>query len=213
MEIIPQTLVDRKKAAGLVAAGVVGATYLLDYLEERRRQTPIWQYKTRPPHALDWDRLVRVVSNPLMKLVAGGIISHHWDWMQIPIKEEYQGVWLPPSENPLVQNLERGKLTLLHRMLAHTVVWQEAYTLGLDRSKLGPRWPEIEGFHYGWNLAEFDHVVRSRILIPKEEKIKILIGAMPPRVLGLDSDNNELPLLVEGPIERRDPNYRALRQF
>ena len=92
MEIIPQSSIDRKKAVELIAAGVLSATYLMDYLDERRRQTPIWEYETRPPHTMDWDRLVRIASNPLMKLVAGGIISHHLDWMAVPMREGYQGV-------------------------------------------------------------------------------------------------------------------------
>lgn len=213
MEIISHLSIDRKIIAGSAAAGFVGAAYVIDYLDERRKQTPVWEYEARPPHILDWDKLVRVASNPLMKLVAGGMISHHWDWVQVPIKDEYEGVWLPPSKNPIVQNFERGDFTLLHHMLAHSVVWQEAYALGLDRSKLNTEWFGIQGFHYGWHLAEFGSVVRSRILIPREEQIKILIGAKSPRVMALDSDNNELPLLVEGPFDRRDPQYRHLRQF
>jgi hypothetical protein len=213
MEIIRSVSLDSKKAAGLVVAGALGVTYLLDYLDERKRPTPIWKYQSRPPHPLGWDRLVRVASNPLMKLVAGGIISHHWDWMKVPMRDQYQGIWLPESQNPQVQNLEKGNLTLLHHVLAHTFIWQQAYILGLDQSKIGDEWPKIEGFHYGWQLAEFDHVVKSRIFIPKEEQIMVLIGAKSPRVIALDSENNEFPLQVVGPKDRSDPEIKQLRQL
>ncbi len=137
MEIVPQPSIDRKKAAGLITVGAIGAAYLLDFLDERRRQTPIWEYETRPPHALDWDKLARIASNPLMKLVAGGIISHHWDWMQLPDREDYKGNWVEPKQDRFYSRFEGRKVTILHHALGHTI-WgiKDAYTLGLDLEQL-----------------------------------------------------------------------------
>lgn len=214
MEIHSQSSIDRRKAVGLITAGIVGATYLLDYLDERGRQTSIWEYETRPQHTLNWDKLVRVASNPLMKLVAGGIISHHWDWMQIPDREDYRGNWVEPKQDRFYGKFEGKKVTILHHALGHTI-WgiRDAYTLGLDLEELRQHCFDTDGFHYGFQVEGMDHISRSRVLIPPTERVKLLISTRPLRVLALDSNNNELPATVEGPIDRRDPEYRALRQF
>lgn len=214
MELPAFSSIDRKKAAGLVAGTVVGATYLLDYLDERRRLTPVWEYETRPPHTADWDRVVRIASNPLMKLVAGGIISHHWDWMQIPDKDDYRGNWVEPNQDRFYGRFGDSKLTILHHVLGHTI-WgiKDAYTLGLDMELLNQQGVETKGFHYGFQVEGMEHIHKSRILIPPTERVKLLISTRPLRVLALDSNDNELPAKVEGPINRGDPQFKQLRQF
>lgn len=214
MEIHSQSSIDRRKVVGLITAGIVGATYLLDYLDERRRQTSIWEYETRPQHTLNWDKLVRVASNPLMKLVADGIISHHWDWVKISDRQDYKGNWVESKQDRFYERFGDRKLTILHHALGHTI-WgiRDAYALSLDLEELVQQGVEADGFHYGFQVEGMMHVHKNRILIPPSEKIKLLISTRPMRVLALDSDNNELPAKVEGPISRRDPGFKGLRQF
>lgn len=215
MEVLQnEKLCINRRKTGLAVASVVAATYLMDYLAERKKPTPIWEYETRPPHTLGWDKLVRVVSNPLMKLVAGGIISHHWDWLQIPDREDYSERWVEPKQDRWYGKFEGKKITILHHALGHTI-WgiRDAYTLGLDLEQLVQQGQETNGFHYGFQVEGMNHILRSRILIPPTERVKLLISTRPLRVLALDSENNEFPSLVEGPIDRRSPQYKSLRQF
>lgn len=199
---------ERKRAA----AGIIALVYFADYLSEKRKPTPIWGYKSNPPHQLDWDRYVRVVSNPLMKLVAGGIVAHHWDWVQIPDREDYSQKWLPPISNRWYARYDTDNITILHQVLAHTILGlQDTYLLGLNAEQLTEQ--EVEGFHYGFQAEGQHNITRSRILISYNEQIRLLKGTRPLRVLALDSENNELPSIVEGPFNRRDKRVRDLRQF
>ncbi len=209
MERVLNPSINRRKLATL---GLVASAYMLNYLVERRKSTPIWEYQSEPPHTFDWDRYVRVAGDPLMKVVADGIVSHHWDWMQIPDREDYSQRWLPPVSDRWYARYDTDNLTILHHVLAHTILGvQDTYLLGLNAEQLAE--PGVEGFHYGFQAKGQDDITRSRILVPRNEQTRLLKGTRPLRVLALDSANNELPSIVEGPISRRDPRYRKVRLF
>jgi hypothetical protein len=199
--------------AGLLAT--VAGAYALDYLDEIDRQTPIWEYRSDPKLPLEWDRGLRVLGNPLMKLIAGGIISHHWDWISIPDKEEYSQRWVRPSSDKFYNIFTNHRLNPLYHALAHLSTGiQEVCVLGLDWSQIrGKKAEEIEGYHYAFQSEGQEDVRKSRIIVPGEEQIRLLISTKPLRILALDDQNRELPSVVHGPIDRNDPYFKNLRQF
>ena len=164
-----------RKAMGIGVLGALSATYLRDYLSERGRTTPIWEYRSNPSRPLEWDRAVRVISNPLMKLVADGIVSHSWDWVAIPDRDEYSQRWLQPPRDRWYENYEPKSLTILHHALAHTIFGiQDVYILGVDQDKLKKQGRKAEGYYYGFQAEGDERIIKNRILVPTNEEIRIL---------------------------------------
>jgi hypothetical protein len=214
MEILPTSLKpSQKDTLKGVAAGAtaLGLACLAEYLSEKAKVTPIWEYQSDPELPLQWDKYTRIVTNPLMKLFAGGIVSHHWDWIRIPEREDYSHRWVKSQGDSFYQRFEGKKLTPFHHALAHVASGvQEVYILGLDQDKVGK---EIKEYYYAFQVAGQEEVSKSRIVIPSNEQVRILVSTYPTRVLALDKDHNELPSIALGPFKRNDPKVKHLRQF
>ncbi len=202
---------DRVKLAAVAA---VGLAYFADFLSERRRPTPIWSYKSNPGFPLNWDKYARIATNPLMKLVAGDIVSHHWDWTRMPDREDYSQQWYEPNEDKFYDRFGDKKLNFIDHAKAHVISGvQEVSVLGLDLDQLGKNARNPEGYHYAYQVNGEEGINMCRILIPIQDQVRILVSTEPLRVLTLDPDGNELPSIVKGPFKRNDPRFKRLRQF
>lgn len=205
---------DRRKLGTLIALGLIGMAYVADYLSERRRRTPIWALRSNPSLPLDCDRIARIYTNPVMKLLAGGIVSHHSDWLPINDRNEYSQNWFIPKSDQFYTRFGDKELGILDHARAHLATGvQEALVLGLDQEKLAEQGQNPEGYHYAFQVEGQTKISRSRIVIPSTEQVRILLSTKPLRVLTLDNDNQELPLKVEGPFNRNNPGVKHLRQF
>jgi hypothetical protein len=168
---------------------------------------PIWKYTSKPSHLLQWDRLVRILSHPLMFLVADGVIAHGWDWMPIPRKKSYQGKasGKDPSAFPRIN---------LYRMVHSDSRWgwQTAYLMQIDRKRLKDKKQKYWHFAYLYPFeTKHKKIIKCRIQIPINEGVKFLVGPYPGRVFAFDEENNELPAKIIGPFHRRDKRYIKYR--
>lgn len=190
--------------AGIVVA-TLAAVYVADFLAERRKTTPIWKYRSFPPHPLEWDRSFRVLSSPVMKLVADGMIMHQWDAKEQPIDENYVGWVMPGDLNA------KPRRNLLEAAIVDTRFgWQTVYKMGLNQGS-DHRLPELWQVAYaplGGNTGQ-----RCRIAIPQREQILMLAGDQPYKFFALDLEGNELPLIANGPYHRRSQEIKGKRLF
>lgn len=193
------------KIAGLLGLGLI---FLADYLSERKKSTPIWHYHSNPRLKLNWDKHVRLLTNPFMKLFAGGIVSHHWDWNHIPDSKKYSHKWLKPKKDAFYGKFDQKSIGFFHHVRAHMATGvQEVCVLSLKKPK------QTKSYHYAFQVKGDKMISKSRIVIPAYEKVRILISTKPLRVLALDDENKELPTIIKGPFDRSDKRFQGLRQF
>lgn len=174
---------------------------------------PIWRYRSDPPHFLNWDVPVRSFIQMFSPYLGDGIIGHQYDWINIPYKEGYQGTEF--DADPFA----KPRKNLWDAFVVDTRWgWQTAYVMELDKDKL-PNLDDLRGWHFGYHFTltdaytgqTEDQIRKSRIIIPSSEAIKFLIGDEPVRVFALDKNGDELPTIFEGPISRRDPQFKNAR--
>lgn len=205
MENLRWLKLDSRRKAGIIALGT-GVIYLADYLSERGKVTPIWEYRSHPPQPLDFDRYVHIISNPLMKIIADGMVMHIWDAVEQPIDDRYRGVIIP--EDPKA----RPRRNLLEAALVDTRFgWQTVFAMALDRTIPDFDLPDT------WQIAYVaigeSRGQRCRIGIPNKEQILMLVGDKSYRFFALDLAGNELPLVAQGPYHRRSEYIRGRRLF
>jgi hypothetical protein len=191
---------------------LIGIIFLVDFLLEIRKNTPIWEYNSSPSFPLNWDVWVRVITNPLVKLAAGGIISHFWDWRKVKGLTLSGNNWVWSKKDNFYRKFKGKRLNIVDHAQAHLLSGiSEVYILRVDAKLLKDN--NIKYFHYAYRVWEQDVVYINRILIPIEEPIKILVSATRADPLALNEENKELPLILEGPFKRTDKKVYGLRQF
>ncbi len=197
MEIPLGLKFDNRTKAGIIV-GISAAALIADYLAERRKPTPIWKYRSNPPQPSDFDRYIRVLTNPLVNAIADGMIMHVWDAMSVPLNPQWTGIDLPGNPG------ERQKTHLLSNAHADTRWgWKRSYVLGVDLEKVAELGLTPEDWHYAYDIKpELGKIERDiekcRIIMPLEEQARILVGPKPFTVFVLDTENNELPLKIVG---------------
>lgn len=201
------------KPLTVATLGVVGLVYLADYLSERKKVTPIWKYNTKPPSAFEWEKYTRIITNPLMKTFAGGIVSHFWDWTKIPDQADYSQRWIQSTDNFYDKFVGKKLNPFLHALAHMASGVQQVFTIGLDVDQIKELGLEVNGYHYSFQMRGQDKIQKSRILVPPNEKVRILVGSMSQRVLALKTEGEELPIIIEGPFDRDDKAVKDLRQF
>ncbi|HSX19138.1 MAG TPA: hypothetical protein VLE91_03305 [Candidatus Saccharimonadales bacterium] len=187
-----------------IVAGVASAAwYTKSLLDERQMPTPIWRYRSNPPHTADWDVAVRTASNPLMQILADEVVPHPWDLAREEIKPEYKGTQI--GANP--KAIKRDGSIIKDALIDTRFGWQDAYVLGIEPSQ------DSTGWHFAFTAPGDEKITRCRIIIPSGEKIRILMGSEPVIVYTLDTDGNELQSTLEGPLNRRSSQFKRLRLF
>ncbi len=198
---------EHKKTFGLFA-GSIALIYAADVLHELRMQrqgkSPIWMLDTKGTSFA-----ATVGSSWLMELMAGGMVSHHPDFSQIPKREDYElfRKSVSPIKSYDYTRLGRKQPNFWDYALAHSVLGiQEAAVFGLDRSV-----PNIESFHWAFRRnGESDIWMSSKLI---SEPVKILVDttfdvwALNPK------DLTPVPTRLSGPYNRFDPKLKQLRQF
>lgn len=180
------------------------AGYALTYLDESRRNTPIWKYQSDPKKPLNWDQLLRVATEPIMRIVSDGVIAHHTDWADVPHQEHYQGVKLSRDPQAFVRQ------SFVDAVLVDTRFgWRSACVLQLDQSALNEK---VDSWQIGYRSN--DNTVRKCLIsVPAGESIKMAIGSGDITFYGLDKNNQELPLKNIAIVDRRDPQFHHLRML
>lgn len=192
---------ERSKVLKTVLIGTA-AIYTLDFLDELRRmrsgQDPVWAFDTKM-----LSKAITVGVNPLMKVTAGDMVSHHPDFIEIPNRPDYRAfaMTISPTNNYTYTNFFRDEPGLLDYALAHSV-------LGIQEiGVLNPERP----CHFAFQRDEVPGIwVSSKVI---RQKIKILVDK-PLSVLALEPGTlNPLSASLEGPFNRFDPRFREVRQF
>ena len=189
------------KAAGVGAAVWYGATYF----DESGRRTPIWKYVEHPRRAGDWDRVVRVLTEPQVRL-ADDIIDHGWDLVREPKPKGLRGMLFPADPKAFPRKNVWDDIRV-----DFPFGWQKAAVVGLDTVRLNERHQAPKGWNCVFAFDDEDVMTRCRIVIPPHESVRILLGDRPTRVFTLDLDGNELPSRGRALIHRRDPRFKNLR--
>lgn len=187
-----------KKAGWLFALGLAVAGVALTFLDELKRQTPIWRYKSHPRKRWDWDAKVRTITEPLMRIVSDGVIAHRSDWMDVTHRREYQGTDIPKDPRTFARNNFFDDILIDTRW-----GWPTAYALGVNQ--------ECEGWRFGYKTEQMEQIRLCQIEIPHDEKVRIAAGDTDVKIFALDRELNELPLNVIGPFLRSDKQYQHLR--
>lgn len=201
-----ESRVNTKVQLAAIAGLALADLYLHSLREELRLPTRIWEYESNPPHPLGWDRVVRTVSEPLVKLATGGVICHHWDWTTEQARPEYSGQVFPadPSAFPAKSLLD------WIRVDTHWG-WKTSYAFGVDHSRIeSPR--QIDGWHIAFNWENPGEIRRLRIILPPEEAVVFFVGNKPLTTFALDTRGNELPSKFVGPFHRSDKRFSHLRK-
>ena len=189
---------------------VLGAIAAWEYFDEKKRQTQVWNYNSHPKLSYDWDKAVRILTNPLMKAAAGGIVNHFYDWVEIEDKDSYHQKWLTDKDDDFYSKF-KGEINIPQHALAHSRLGvQTVYTLSLNQNNL-PK--DLEGYHYAFQVPGMKTLKVNRLQIKPEETVKILKSSGDLRVLALDKDGNELEAIIEGPFQRSDKSLKNLRQL
>ncbi|MEK6878963.1 MAG: hypothetical protein AABY22_05115, partial [Nanoarchaeota archaeon] len=122
----------RKNKLSISSGAILGAITMWEYLDEKKRQTQIWNYNSHPPQPLDWDKLVRILTNPLMKAGAGGIVNHFYDWIDLEDRDSYSQNWLTEVDDDFYKRFQ-GSIGIPQHALAHSRLGvQTVYTLRLN---------------------------------------------------------------------------------
>lgn len=166
----------------------------------------IWEYRSNPPHLLNWDVAARTIVQPFSHLLADGVIAHFYDWINIP-RNDYRGEVFEPDPQAFSR-----KTFLDGALVDMRWGWQRAFVM----SSINP-----SGWHFAYHIdkenqesGDFDpetEVRKCRIIIPENESIKFLIGDKPVRIFALDMEGNELSAKFYGPITRNDPAFKNAR--
>lgn len=172
---------------------------------------PIYRYHNNPPGIAYWHTIARTLTQPLMELIADGMIDHVTDRHT----EDYQPDWTgqdlaidkkAPCRHSLLDYIKadwRWGLQLVHIVGVNLTE--------LTRLDLNPR-----GWHYVFDIwpnriPHNNKVTRCTITMPIEEQARILIAKEPVRAYCVDTSGNNLPFTISEPIHRRDPKFRKLR--
>jgi hypothetical protein len=123
-------------------------------------------------------------------------------------------------ENPIWEydtypsyELDWDKFTPFHHALAHSKLGvQEVMVLKLDEKRISGV-NNMQGFHLSFQVAGHNRVFKSRVVVPRNDEIKILISNVPLFIRSLDSHDNGLPSILEGPFHRYDPILSKSRQM
>ena len=199
-----------KNKTTLGATIILSGVALYEYFSERKRHTPIWRYNSHPKLSYDWDKAVRILTNPLMKAAAGGIVNHFYDWVEIEDKDSYHQKWLTDKDDDFYSKF-KGEINIPQHALAHSRLGvQTVYTLSLNQNNL-PK--DLEGYHYAFQVPGMKTLKVNRLQIKPGETVKILKSSGDLRVLALDKDGNELEAIIEGPFQRTDKSLKNLRQL
>lgn len=203
---------NRRRFLGLALISI-GSIYAANILAEKDRQQRIWEYESNPPHPFKWDMAVRFITDPVMKLLAGGMTAHHWDWKKFR-RTTQQGTYLPSAEDRYYEQFSGKNISVLDHAIGHTMIGiKDAYILGIDVEGLTAANIDIDSYHIGYSVGDHQEINKCRILISAHEKVRFLTSTAGVQAYALDRHNNELPLVAEGPIKRNDPKYRSFRQI
>lgn len=186
--------IDRRslfKAALVVPAGVLVGYYINQSLVSTPR--PIWEYDSYPPHLLHWDVAFRTATDPLMTVLADGIIAHFFDWQNIKVADKRNEIQLPGDPRAIPRR------NFLQSVEADSRWgWQQVMLLGVDRSH-----KDIDDkfWQVGFRL-DSQTIRKCRIKIPITERIAVLTGQELSSFYALSLSNQALPATVVGPYNR-----------
>jgi hypothetical protein len=218
MERVRDTKLDPQTLAVVAAGAAAGALVImlwLDYKDERNKKTPIWDLHSDPKLPFDWDRYARILTNPIMKMLAGGIVSHHPDWIKkIPDREEYSKTWYTPLKDKFYDRFQKRQLSILDHARGHMRSGvQEVLVVKRNKKLLNGQLRPGEGVHLAFQTEGQTDFKKDRKVIPGDEAVRFLISTRRVRVIIVDANNNEVPSIIEGPIDRNHRSVRSLRQF
>ncbi len=196
----------RKIAYGALAASF--AWYVKQQLDELKQQTPIWKYKSHPPHPGNWDVAARTAFDPFIKLFGDGVMAHFFDFVRIDPNPNFQGINVETDPKATKRD------NLLKEFWADTRWgWQNAQTLALDHDQIQKEERVVNGWQFAFKLPSEDKITVCKIVIPAYQEIKFLLGDVPVTVFALDLKGNELPAKTGPKIHRRDRNHKDKRLF